>query len=94
MELAKLTVDRLLNDRTCDEEDEKNGEMLVIEAFENVWTVMSSFWWVVTKQGYLSRRFSSYSSNFVKVLDFKRDDEPWICYDVTCGSQLVNVDAS
>ncbi|XP_026733253.1 uncharacterized protein LOC113497753 [Trichoplusia ni] len=43
MELAKLTVDRLLNDRTCDEEDEKNGEMLVIEAFENVWTVMSSF---------------------------------------------------
>ncbi|KAH9639968.1 hypothetical protein HF086_008063 [Spodoptera exigua] len=43
MELAKVTVDRLLNDRACDAEDEKHGELMVIEAFENVWTVMSSF---------------------------------------------------
>lgn len=43
MELAKVTVDRLLNDRACDAEDEKHGELMVIDAFENVWTVMSSF---------------------------------------------------
>lgn len=46
MELAKVTVDRLLNDRACDAEDEKHGELMVIDAFENVWTVMSSFWYV------------------------------------------------
>ena len=44
MELAKVTVDRLLNDRSVDAEDEKHGELMVIDAFENVWTVMSSFW--------------------------------------------------
>ncbi|PZC71661.1 hypothetical protein B5X24_HaOG212770 [Helicoverpa armigera] len=43
MELAKITVDRLLNDRACDAEDEKHGELMVIDAFENVWTVMSSY---------------------------------------------------
>ncbi|KAJ8730534.1 hypothetical protein PYW08_001947 [Mythimna loreyi] len=43
MELAKITVERLLNDRSVDAEDEKHGELMVIDAFENVWTVMSSF---------------------------------------------------
>uniref|UniRef100_A0A2A4K8H4 WW domain-containing protein n=1 Tax=Heliothis virescens TaxID=7102 RepID=A0A2A4K8H4_HELVI len=43
MELAKITVDRLLNDRACDAADEKHGELMVIDAFENVWTVMSSY---------------------------------------------------
>ncbi|CAB3235211.1 unnamed protein product [Arctia plantaginis] len=42
MELAKLTVDRLLRSRTSEEQD-GNGEMVVIDAFEGVWTVMSSY---------------------------------------------------
>lgn len=43
MELAKITVERLLRSPTTEERDDKNSEMVVIEAFENVWTVMSSF---------------------------------------------------
>ncbi|CAG9785821.1 unnamed protein product [Diatraea saccharalis] len=45
MELAKLTVDRILND--CENEtnnDNGDGEMVVIEAFEGLWTVFSSYW--------------------------------------------------
>ncbi|RVE54722.1 hypothetical protein evm_000489 [Chilo suppressalis] len=45
MDLAKLTVERLL--RQCESEtasDERDGEMVVIEAFEGLWTVFSSYW--------------------------------------------------
>lgn len=53
MELAKLTVDQLVRSRTTERTDrldqskttaeQDGGEMGVIDAFENVWTVMSSY---------------------------------------------------